>query len=842
VKWTSSSPPHEAITWEQIPEKVRDAALEVWAFWGKSIESLISQATFHLGQGRILEMEPDTMVVLAIGGQVFLPPGQEWMDLVPFENLRSVTEFRNAYYFKMSSTQWTEIWNHLHWDMLQRPEILSALSDLYHYLGLHQERNPLKAWVPTLIWVKPNEEFVTPVDRDYFEIEMDALDPFLRRAQLSRLKWNWRKLEANSKSLSTKPRIVHPLECSEDTERALLRASYFPTRNLGNTPDPFLIKNDSSQPHSMSQSLQLDVLSPQSALWKVKEDPPFQLKFTLTWVLKGLMSLWQFQPRNLMLLLALALLSGFFSFLFPLVLKQIFSTMGSAPTASVEILKVGLAASLIGIMMVLSSYLRNDLGLKLVSKSQILLQSMFIAKCYSLKLSVVSALGAGTLASRYAEIVQGLEKLDYQTLRSLFQIIVSSFLFLLLFLLNAEVFYWVVALLTAKFGLVVWVTPWVSKSLTESFTHQNTLNQLTYSFCQAQPLYRDQLLQSRAQWSWEVASHQMVEGKRKFLNLTAFYQSGTYGMGEFLRFCILMYTLYLYQVSAISLVKAMAIFFIVESLWRETQVVFVRWKLINEVLLAFYRWCRFLALPEDLGSRLSLKITASHPEKASFSNPKKLEPLQRFSLHKVPPPDNPTDLVTLLQLSPGEILKLNGNPGSGKSLLARFLGLLEVHESLEVHWNQRPLTGEWMSLARSEVAYLAKDYTLFNGKIIDHFNDINTGSSYLQIRRVCARLGLEASIEKLPNGYLERVPLSQSSWTQKETTLLYICKAILKETQIILFDEALDLFDAAEAQRILEQIRFLRPGIVIIYISKLHHLKLRNSRFLWVETLGQVSG
>ena len=179
-----------------------------------------------------------------------------------------------------------------------------------------------------------------------------------------------------------------------------------------------------------------------------------------------------------------------------------------------------------------------------------------------------------------------------------------------------------------------------------------------------------------------------------------------------------------------------------------------------------------------------------------------------------------------LEIKPGEIVALVGHTGAGKTTMVNLL--LRFYEPTKGRIlvdgiDVRKLRRRWL---RERISYVPQETYLFPGTIMDNIRIAKPDASDEEVMRICKELGIHELIEKLPEGYNTDAGEAGKRLSLGERQLLAIARAMLKDPDIVVLDEALSSVDPETEAMIRKAIRKLmkgRTGIIIAHRLSIVH-------------------
>lgn len=173
-----------------------------------------------------------------------------------------------------------------------------------------------------------------------------------------------------------------------------------------------------------------------------------------------------------------------------------------------------------------------------------------------------------------------------------------------------------------------------------------------------------------------------------------------------------------------------------------------------------------------------------------------------------------------LRIPRGKITAVIGESGSGKTTLASLLQKLYPLNMGRISINNIDINHFSYASLRAVVSSVPQQLTLFSGNIIDNIALGEFEPDMDRIFSIVRELGLMSFIEKLPQGFNTQIGENGASVSGGEKQRLAIARAIYKNPEIIIFDEATSSLDSASEQNVKAVIQRLKDqGKTILIIA-----------------------
>lgn len=182
-------------------------------------------------------------------------------------------------------------------------------------------------------------------------------------------------------------------------------------------------------------------------------------------------------------------------------------------------------------------------------------------------------------------------------------------------------------------------------------------------------------------------------------------------------------------------------------------------------------------------------------------------------------PDRPLFTGLNLTLPEGEVTALVGRTGSGKSTLAQLLMGLYPVGSGEILWGEENLTTLSPARRARWIGHVSQDFFLFSDTLRENLRLWREDVSDEAIRERLIRVGLWEKVQALPGGLdmiikAETLPLSQG-----EKQLLLLCRALLQDPRLLIFDEATANLDQLSEEDWIQHVNDLFQGRTTLFIA-----------------------
>jgi ATP-binding cassette subfamily B protein len=220
--------------------------------------------------------------------------------------------------------------------------------------------------------------------------------------------------------------------------------------------------------------------------------------------------------------------------------------------------------------------------------------------------------------------------------------------------------------------------------------------------------------------------------------------------------------------------------------------------------------------------QLSAAAVSSRPSghPAVHRSPRVLQ--ARNLTYTYPGRDHATLVNCSFALQRGDRILLEGASGSGKSTLAAILagarspsggsvlaGALDCHSLGDATWRRRALL-----VPQYHANHIFAAPLLFN--LFLNRSRPPEPAEVEEAELICRELGLGALIEKMPAGLLELVGDSGWRLSQGETSRIFLARALLQKSDILVLDESFAALDPRTLRQCLECVLRRAPTLIVI--------------------------
>ncbi|MCE4622018.1 MAG: ABC transporter ATP-binding protein/permease [Desulfurococcales archaeon] len=186
-------------------------------------------------------------------------------------------------------------------------------------------------------------------------------------------------------------------------------------------------------------------------------------------------------------------------------------------------------------------------------------------------------------------------------------------------------------------------------------------------------------------------------------------------------------------------------------------------------------------------------------------------------------------------VEPGESIAIVGETGAGKTTLVNLLMKFYLPTSGEILLDGIDIARINTRSLRSRIAYVPQETYLFPGTIMDNIRISKPEASDEEVVEICKTLGIHEFITRLPNGYETDAGEAGKRLSTGEKQLIAIARAMLKDPDIVVLDEALSSVDPKTESLIRRAMKKLMKDRTSILIAHRLSMALEADRIIVLE-------
>ncbi len=192
-----------------------------------------------------------------------------------------------------------------------------------------------------------------------------------------------------------------------------------------------------------------------------------------------------------------------------------------------------------------------------------------------------------------------------------------------------------------------------------------------------------------------------------------------------------------------------------------------------------------------------------------------------------------------LKFNSGKMTSLVGHSGSGKSTILNLIPRFYDAQSGDITIDNHSIYKTKIKSLRNEISMVSQETTLFDDTIKNNIKYARENATDEEVYRVAKLSFCEEFINNLPNKYETLIGEDGVRLSGGEKQRLSIARAMLKESSIILLDEATSSLDSETESKIQEALNILTKDRTTIVIA--HRLStILNSNNIYVIDSGKI--
>ena len=185
---------------------------------------------------------------------------------------------------------------------------------------------------------------------------------------------------------------------------------------------------------------------------------------------------------------------------------------------------------------------------------------------------------------------------------------------------------------------------------------------------------------------------------------------------------------------------------------------------------------------------------------------------------------------------PGKMTALVGPSGGGKSTVFNLILRFYEADGGSIEIDGQDIAGVSRRSLRGQIAYVGQDVFLFHGTIRENIAIGKPGASEAEIVAAAKAAHAHEFVSAFPNGYDTPVGERGAQLSGGERQRIAIARALIKNAQIILLDEATASLDSESERLVQDAMAHLCEGRTTIAIAHRLHTITHADRILVVES------
>ena len=172
-----------------------------------------------------------------------------------------------------------------------------------------------------------------------------------------------------------------------------------------------------------------------------------------------------------------------------------------------------------------------------------------------------------------------------------------------------------------------------------------------------------------------------------------------------------------------------------------------------------------------------------------------------------------------LTIDGGSTAALVGHSGAGKSTIVNLLPRFYDPNQGEIYIDEQNIRNVGLFSLRKNISLVSQDIILFDDTVRSNIAYAKLGASENEIKKACEFAAADEFITKLPLGYETIIGENGVRLSGGQKQRLSIARAILKDTPIILLDEATSSLDADSEEKVQHAITNLTKNKTTLVIA-----------------------
>lgn len=192
-----------------------------------------------------------------------------------------------------------------------------------------------------------------------------------------------------------------------------------------------------------------------------------------------------------------------------------------------------------------------------------------------------------------------------------------------------------------------------------------------------------------------------------------------------------------------------------------------------------------------------------------------------------------------LHIPAGKVVAVVGESGSGKSTLLKLLLSFYAPTEGQIRIDGTDLRDYDLASLRSQIGVVSQDPFIFNASVQDNIALGRPEASLQEVMAAARAAGLEEFINSLPQRYETMIGERGANLSGGQRQRLAIARALLRQPEILIFDEATSHLDTATERAIQGNLRTALAGKTVVLVA--HRLStIQQADLIYVLHEGRV--
>ncbi len=184
-------------------------------------------------------------------------------------------------------------------------------------------------------------------------------------------------------------------------------------------------------------------------------------------------------------------------------------------------------------------------------------------------------------------------------------------------------------------------------------------------------------------------------------------------------------------------------------------------------------------------------------------------------------------------IMPNEKVAIIGENGSGKTTILNLIARTYVANEGKIKIDDKDIKDLSEKYLRKNISMISQDFYIFNMSIKDNLLLAKPKAKEDELQEVCKKVGLDKYIQSLPEKYETLIGENGVNLSGGQRQRFAIARALLRESKIILLDEATNALDENIENSIFKLLEKLKSEHTIVVVThNLKHIKNFENKYI----------